>query len=524
MTPTQNVSAGDYAETLALDSIRESATNPRRVFHGIEDLAASIKQHGLLQPIVVRPIPDGFETVCGARRVRAAKLAGLAVVPARIKPMTDEQVLELQLIENLQREDVHPLEEADGYAALLKREGYTADLLAERVGKDRSYIYKRLQLARLAKPIKEAFLAGKITIALALLICRLPNEADQQRAYDKCFPWRWSGYKQKPDFSKPASTPAYELDKFIRENITLELSAAPWNKDDADLLPAAGACSNCEKRSAASPTLFDDFSKKNDCCLDPRCYAEKRQAFVQVAIASAAEAGKPLIPVSSTYQGAPKGVLNNSDYHKVRDKKDRCEFAEPAIIAHGDEHVGERVEICRAGKKCPKHGGYGNQPKRELGFAEQWKAKRERLDASIKVESYRELVRAIADQTKPLGAEHLAVIANRLVTGYLRHDGQKELAAILGVDVKRLEDSIPANKSIGGFLMAVCAVPTFGTSPYSDNWLAYARSIAQLYSIDVAAIETAVAAPLLKKFAEAKKKAELAHKTKPKAKSASVSG
>lgn len=527
------VAAGDYAETLALDSIRESSTNPRRVFHGIEELAASIKQHGLLQAVVVRPAPgaDGFEIVCGARRYRAAKLAGLTVVPASIKPMTDEQVLELQLIENLQREDVHPLEEADGYAALLDREGYNADLLAERVGKDRSYIYKRLQLARLAKPIKEAFLAGKITIALALLICRLPNEADQQRAYAKCFPWDWRASKRKPDFSKPASLPAYELDKWIRENITLELSAAPWKKDDAELLPSAGACNLCEKRSGASPTLFDDFSKKNDYCLDPGCFNEKCQAFVQVSIAKTAATGETLVPVSTHYGNPPKGMLSTSEYHKIRDKKDRCEFAEAAIVAHSDDdsygehigHIGQRIQICRAGKKCSKHGGYGHQPKKDPGFAEQWKAKRERLDASIKLESYRELVRAIADQTKQLGPEHLAVIANRLVTGYLRHDGQKELAAILGIDVKKIEDSIPANKGIAGFLLAVCAIPGYGTSTYSDNWLAYAHSIAKLYNIDAAAIEKGIAAPLLKKFAEAKKKAEGAHKAKPKAKSAATS-
>ncbi len=101
--------------TLPVERIRESATNPRQRFNDLDELAASIRTHGLLQPILVRPLRNHFELVVGARRLRAARLAGLASVPAQVKALDDRSAREVQIIESLQRQDVHPLEEADGY-------------------------------------------------------------------------------------------------------------------------------------------------------------------------------------------------------------------------------------------------------------------------------------------------------------------------------------------------------------------------------------------------------------------------
>jgi ParB/RepB/Spo0J family partition protein len=105
--------------SLPLERIRESATNPRQRFNDLDELAASIRAHGLLQPILVRPLRKDFELVVGARRLRAAQLAGLTSIPAQVKALDDRSAREVQIIENLQRQDVHPLEEADGYNALL---------------------------------------------------------------------------------------------------------------------------------------------------------------------------------------------------------------------------------------------------------------------------------------------------------------------------------------------------------------------------------------------------------------------
>ena len=137
---TQAVSPAVSAmQDIPLLHIQESKTNPRRLFDEtkLTELAANIRQHGVLQPVLVRPLPGGdagfYELVAGARRYRASKLAGRETIPATVRELTDTECLELQLIENLQRADVHELDEARGYAALmqLQPDTYTVETLAE---------------------------------------------------------------------------------------------------------------------------------------------------------------------------------------------------------------------------------------------------------------------------------------------------------------------------------------------------------------------------------------------------------
>src|SRR6476619_1398759 len=127
---TENVSAqvpveapGQYQDAIAIELVKPSATNPRKYFDEgkLAELAASIKAKGVIVPLVTRAVNGHYEIVAGERRWRASKIAGLATVPVVVRELTDVQVLEIQLIENLQREDVHPLEEADGFARLLKQ-------------------------------------------------------------------------------------------------------------------------------------------------------------------------------------------------------------------------------------------------------------------------------------------------------------------------------------------------------------------------------------------------------------------
>ena len=160
-------------QNIPLKSIQESKTNPRRQFdeEKLAELAGNIRLHGVLQPILVRPFPDGepsqYELVAGARRYRASKLAGCETIPASVREFTDTQCLELQLIENLQRADVHELDEARGYAALmqLQPDTYTVETLAEKIGRSQKYVYARLRLMHLVDEIQEAFYTGKLTVA-----------------------------------------------------------------------------------------------------------------------------------------------------------------------------------------------------------------------------------------------------------------------------------------------------------------------------------------------------------------------
>src|SRR5882762_5956389 len=182
-------------QDIPLNRIQESKTNPRRQFDEgkLAELAGNIRQHGVLQPVLVRPLPDGepeqYELVAGARRYRASKLAGRETIPASVRELSDTQCLELQLIENLQRADVHELDEARGYAALmqLQPDTYTVETLAEKIGRSEKYVYARLRLTHLIEEAQQAFYAGKLTVAHAFEIARLqPN--DQRRALQECFP------------------------------------------------------------------------------------------------------------------------------------------------------------------------------------------------------------------------------------------------------------------------------------------------------------------------------------------------
>jgi ParB family transcriptional regulator, chromosome partitioning protein len=165
-------------QDIPLHRIRESKTNPRRQFDEVK-LADNIRQHGVLQPVLVRPIPDGepetYELVAGARRFRASKLAKREAIPASVRELTDAQCLELQLIENLQRADVHELDEARGYTALmrLQPETYTVETLAEKIGRSEKYVYARLRLMHLIEEAQEAFYVGRLTVAHAFEIARL---------------------------------------------------------------------------------------------------------------------------------------------------------------------------------------------------------------------------------------------------------------------------------------------------------------------------------------------------------------
>ena len=190
----QNSSAFQY---LAIDTIHESTTNPRRTFEEtkLKELAHSIRQHGLIQPLTVRPNAEGFEIVAGARRFRASLLAELFSVPARIVEIDDAQALEWQLVENSQRVDVHPYEEAQGFQRLLDMPGYDVAALVEKSGKSASHIYSRLSLLQLIPTIAEAFTQERISASHAILLACLPQEA-QAAAYEQC--WRKDWQDKEP--------------------------------------------------------------------------------------------------------------------------------------------------------------------------------------------------------------------------------------------------------------------------------------------------------------------------------------
>jgi ParB family transcriptional regulator, chromosome partitioning protein len=181
-TPAESFEAASPAarptDRLPIERIRPNPDQPRRDFDEkeLEDLAASIREKGVIQPLIVRPVPSGgYEIVAGERRWRAAQRAGLHDLPAVIRDISDSEMLEIAIIENIQRADLNPLEEAQGYRQLMDRFGHTQERLAEALGKSRSHIANLLRLLTLPEPVLELLRAGKMTAGHARALVTAEN-------------------------------------------------------------------------------------------------------------------------------------------------------------------------------------------------------------------------------------------------------------------------------------------------------------------------------------------------------------
>ena len=171
---------------LLIDEISPNRFQPRKYFDDdkLEELVTSIRDNGVLQPIVVQKVEAGYELVVGERRWRASKKAGLKKIPAVIREVTDAQALELAIIENIHRQDLNPIEEADAYARLADEFALTQEMIAKRVGKSRTAVANTLRLLKLSRNIKEDLISGKISMGHARALLGLDN-AGQMEALRK---------------------------------------------------------------------------------------------------------------------------------------------------------------------------------------------------------------------------------------------------------------------------------------------------------------------------------------------------
>lgn len=182
--PEEILAPDDNVVEIKVSDIRPNHLQPRREFEPekIEELASSIAAHGVLQPIVVRSVIGGYELVAGERRWRASKAADLATIPALVRELSDGEVMEIALVENLQREDLNPLEEATAYATLLKEFGLTQEELSHRIGKSRPHIANTLRLLRLPEEIREIVSRETISMGHARALLSVDNEVQQLEA------------------------------------------------------------------------------------------------------------------------------------------------------------------------------------------------------------------------------------------------------------------------------------------------------------------------------------------------------
>lgn len=271
--------ARPVVELLPLDQVVESPLNPRKTFaaEDLEELAEDVRRRGVLQPVLVRPAGERYELVFGARRYRAALAAGLKAIPAMVRELTDAEALEIAIVENAKRSDVHPLEEADGYRALHEQHGLTVDDIAGKVGKSKGWVYARMKLGDLAGAAREVFWSGELPASHALLIARLPAHQQEQALQRIRMPeWQGTGF-----------IPHTRAEEILREEFTRGLITAPFNPKDTTLVPEAGSCLSCPKRAGN----VDGAKGRGDVCTDTACFGAKAKAWAERKAAEAEKTG-----------------------------------------------------------------------------------------------------------------------------------------------------------------------------------------------------------------------------------------
>ncbi len=303
----------DQVQRFPLGCFKPSPTNPRKRFNPtkLAELAASITKHKVLQPVTSRPNPEfvegngqpPLELVAGERRWRASEIAGEPELPTLVKDLSDLEVLEIQLVENIERDDLHPLEEAAGIHNLMEAsrkagKPLNTEDMGLKLGKSPRWVALRLELLRLCDEAREAFLADTINASVAGLIARMPNLDQQREATARIL----TGFNGEPFTFRAAAD-------YLRKEFMLDLARATFNIDAA--YRVAGPCHRCDKRSGSKPDLFDDV-KTGDLCQDSKCFAAKGEEAHERLLQACRDAGhqvlqgdnaRRLMPSSATPSG-----------------------------------------------------------------------------------------------------------------------------------------------------------------------------------------------------------------------------
>ena len=299
------VATQEVIQDFDLDTIIASRTNPRSVFDPVylQEVAATIKALGRVQQaIVLRPLPASrmeetahlkprptHEIVFGECRFRASKLAGMRTIKGTSRDISDADVLLIQLIENMKRKDLSPLEEGAGFRRLMDETGKTAEEVGKSVQRSRAYVYGRTKLLDLGTETRAALREGKIEPSTALLVARIPSSQLQSKALKQILEGEYDYQEAR---NRPLShRRAQEL---LQREYMVQLSKAVFDIKSVDLVPAAGACGVCPKRTGANPDLYEEV-KSADVCTDPICFHKKEAAHSAALVKAAAAKGQTVI-------------------------------------------------------------------------------------------------------------------------------------------------------------------------------------------------------------------------------------
>lgn len=421
------IGSGEQVVDLPLSDIMLSPTNPRQSFDPkkLAELTADIKQRGVQEPIVIRPVTGAernFQVVFGERRYRASEKAGKKTVPSIVRNLTDEQVFELQIIENLQRENLHPLDEAEAFSRLYelsRHEQQNHDeavaTVAAKVGKEADDIEKSLKLLSLTEAAKTAFRKNQILLGHAFELCRL-REDEQKEAL--AFLTHNTREVNQPNGGRKnvkVMPGVPDLKLWIQENLFLDLEKAPFDTQDATLQKTMGACSTCQFRTGNQPILFSDV-RKGDTCTVPSCWTEKRNnTLINIANTTAQELGvHSVLKIGIGYKSWNEGkvpvdayIEYGSDFRIVAEGSE-CDHTKPGVITWigspsdaGRRKVRDQIFVCTKSASCAKHNKVDSRgPRPRKSYEQMADTRIHNLRESIPQRVRAALIQAVTEKAK----------------------------------------------------------------------------------------------------------------------------
>jgi ParB family chromosome partitioning protein len=499
--------------------LRVAEWNARKTFDpkSIAELADSIRMYGIQNPLIVREIRGrelaggGFEIIAGHRRFKAAQLIGLAEVPVSVREYDDATARKISIVDNLQREDVPPMEEAVGFSELLASLG-SAEAVAATVGKEVAYVAKRLKLCTLGEQPRRALAERLITIDHALLLARVGLE-EQDQALKWCLDTQ-AGSKVSAEKVVEASIKnrdaeggwrtwepesVLRLKEHLEESVGRKLSRAPWRLDQVLAGPELPVCLGCPSNTADNTSLFGDLAIDEATCADGKCFEAKRERFVQIALADAGALqhgrnGEPAIRVSWKQTSvAPRKNKEGDGFNLyqtfkagqwVEAAKQSCGFLRAAVTVDwsdsGDRGYmggskklrkpGEQITVCIA-EGCKAHRKEWEKPKSSNGAggydakAEEEKREKKRLAALAETKLRVRLAGEALDKVTKLSSDVLRAV---LAQAYTSNSSEREClnAACPGL-VKTIAS---AKTDSAEFARAVAALslPDLHVGKYND--------------------------------------------------------
>ena len=513
-------------QQVPVSQLKPSPYNPRLHTDSAKfrELKQSISERGMLVPLLVRPLgkkESAFEVVGGCRRLRCAKELKLESVPCLVRKMDDVEAERLALIENLQREDIHPLDEGKAYFKLLSAPGTDVKSIAAKLGKSPTYVQQRLKLHDLIPEARKPYLQDRLTLGHALLIARLTEQ--QQKDLVK----RLLDGELSAGYEEIASVAA--LRQRIESEIHLDLHGAPFSKADEQLLAEAGSCVACPKRTGANTLLFPDVEKK-DTCTDPACFNAKLNAHL-VRLEAEEEKKPPekrlVRIVAYGYQEkefSALGALKPGDWAEVKPRA--CSNLKKGLLMLGPKR-GTILVIC-ADKNCKVHAGLEHHYGSGISSGDRLRTKQRESQERLKLKIGTATLLSVAGKVKKIERQHLELVARRLFF-HLWHESKKKVIQLLfpeafpktsGWNQDGWVDSrVPqmTDSELARFLIACSIIPGLDNNYHGGTGKELA-ALAKKHSVDAAKISRELRAEAnakQKKKAGAKKAKTT--KAKPKA-------